>query len=186
MELMEAINSRRSIRNYTEQKVDKVIINELLQAAVQAPSATNSQPWVFAIIQDQERLRQYSDRAKALLLSVLDKSPTLIKYRAMLSKPDFNIFYNANTLIVIYAKPEGPHPVEDCCLAAQNLMLTAYGSGLGTCWIGFANGLLNLPEIKQELGVPEEYVAAAPIIVGYPQSAVPGVPKKTPEIIFWK
>ncbi len=186
MELIDAINNRRSIRNYKNQVVEKSAIDKILQAAVQAPSAMNSQPWAFAVIQNSELLQMYSDRAKGYLLSALEKNPLLIKYRAVLSKPDFNIFYNANTLIIIYAKPEGPHPVEDCCLAAQNLMLAAHSLGLGTCWIGFASALLNLREVKNELGVPEEYIATAPIIIGHPQSAVPDIPKKAPEIIFWK
>ena len=48
----------------------------------------------------------------------------------MLADPAFNIFYNAGTLIVIFAKPIGQHPDWDCCLAAQNLMLAAHGMHL--------------------------------------------------------
>src|SRR5690242_17994477 len=57
--------------------------------------------------------------------------------REMLNDPHFNIFYNANTLLVILAKPAGLNPDEDCFLAAQNFMLAAHAQGVGTCPIGF-------------------------------------------------
>ncbi|MDR3565163.1 MAG: nitroreductase family protein [Negativicutes bacterium] len=185
MNLMDAINTRRSVRHYSDQAVAKETVELLLAAAVQAPSASNSQPWAFAVIQDSQRLKQYSDRAKAYLLSMIEVQPGLAKYRGMLENADFNIFYNANTLVIIYAKPEGLHPAGDCCLAAQNLMLTAHDQGLGSCWIGFARTLLDLPELKAELGVPSDYSVEAPVILGYPQGRIPQLSKKDPEILFW-
>lgn len=186
MDLLEAIYNRRSVRNYADNQVDKTTIEKLLAAAVQAPSAMNSQPLSFAVIQNSDLLHDYSDRSKKLLLNSLDRIPQLTKYKAALENPDFNIFYNAKTLIIIFAKLTGLHAAEDCCLAAQNIMLAAHSLGLGTCWIGFARPFLNLPEIKQELSIPAEYEAVAPLIVGYPQINPPAIPKKAPEILFWK
>lgn len=184
MDLIEAINTRRSVRSYSEEKVSEEMIEVLLQAAVQAPSASNSQPWSFGVIQDSGLLKEYSDRAKNHLLSIAAEEPSLAKYRDMFTNAGFNIFYNANTLLIIYAKPAGLHPQGDCCLAAQNLMLAAHAHGLGTCWIGFARILLDLPELKKELGVPAEYTVVAPIIVGYPKGRIPQLSKKAPEVIF--
>jgi nitroreductase len=104
----------------------------------------------------------------------------------MLTDPAYNIFYNSGTLILICAKPVGQHPEWDCCLAAQNLMLTAYDMGLGTCPIGLAWPLFDQPDIKQELNLPADYVAVMPIIVGYPRGALPPVERKQPEIRCWK
>ncbi|MDT8901919.1 nitroreductase family protein [Anaeroselena agilis] len=187
MNLTEAIANRRSVRSYTAQKVDKDAIDKLLHAAVQAPSASNTQPWSFVVIQDAALLKEYSDRSKSLLLSMIDleNSPHK-KYRDMLSNPAFNIFYTAGTLIAIYAKPMGRHSYGDCCLSAQNLMLAAHGLGLGTCWIGFAGTLLDTPAMKEELRVPVEYSLVAPIIVGYPQGRIPQLTHDNPEILFWK
>ena len=186
MELIEAINSRRSVRHYTHEQVSKTAIEALLQAAVQAPSAMNRQPWAYAVIQDKTLLTSYSARTKQYLLDSLDKMPVFAKYKAMFENPEFNIFYDAGTLILILAKDEGTHTVEDCCLAAQNLMLAAHGSGLGSCWIGFSRFLLNMPEVQAELGIPAGYKVVAPIIVGYPQAAVLPIAKKPPVILFWK
>ena len=55
-------------------------------------------------------------------------------------------------------------------MAAQNLMLAAYAAGLGSCWIGFAQGYLNTPEGKQLASLPQEWVPVAPIIVGVPRT----------------
>ncbi|WP_371370678.1 nitroreductase family protein [Sporomusa aerivorans] len=186
MDLFTAINTRRSVRSYADTKVDKAMIDKLLEAAVHAPSAMNSQPWAYAVIQDKSMLKDISDRTKQFLLNSLDKVPQLNKYKAAFENPNFNIFYTAESLIIIFAKPDGIRSAEDCCLAAENLMLTAHGLGLGTCWIGFARPFLNLPEIKAELAIPGDYEVVAPIIVGYPQVTPPTVPKKAPEIIFWR
>ena len=186
MELMEAIRTRRSVRKYTDQKVDNSTIEQLLDAAAQAPSASNSQPWAFAVIQDETWLEAFSIRAKNHLLSMVDQDPAIAHYQAMLSNKDFNIFYNAKTLIVIYAKPFNPYSYGDCCLAAQNLMLAAHDMGLGTCWIGFAHGLLDTPEVKAEFNIPTEYIVAAPLILGYPDGKQPQLSKKPPEILFRK
>lgn len=186
MNLRDALYTRRSVRKYTAAQVEKETVERLLDAAVQAPSASNIQPWAFAVIQDKELLAKYSDQTKRQILAVADQTPRLAAYKGMLSAPGYNIFYNAGTLIIIYAADGGPYAHGDCCLAAQNLMLAAHDMGLGTCWIGFAHYLLNDPAIKKELGVPEEYTAVAPLILGYPDGALPAREKKAPKIIFWR
>lgn len=186
MNIAEAITTRRSVRNYTDQQIPRLHIQQLLSAAAQAPSAMNSQPWAFSVIQDKALLKSFSDLAKSHLLTLIEDLPALEKYRGALSSEAFNIFYNASTLLTIYARPLDPHPEIDCSLAAQNVMLLAHSLGLGSCWIGFAEPLLNLPAVKKELNIPEEYSAIAPLILGYPAVLTPALPKKEPEIIFWK
>lgn len=85
-------------------------------------------------------------------------------------------------LILISAITEGPWIVEDCALAAENLMLTAYAAGLGSCWVGFAQSFLNTSEGKNVLGLPAAWVPVAPIIVGHPKAAAPPVPRNEPEV----
>ena len=68
MELKDAIYSRRSVRKYTDKIVDKETINELINAAVKAPSAMNAQPWVFYVIQDKDLLKELSDMLHHFLL----------------------------------------------------------------------------------------------------------------------
>ena len=185
MELIDAIYNRRAVRDYTEQSVPKLSVLELIDAATQAPSAINSQPWAFVVVQDRDRLKEYSDRAKACLLKTIEPTSSLFAHRDMLTDPNFNIFYNAGTLVIICAKPDGLNPAEDCCLAAQNFMLAAHAIGLGTCPIGFARPWLNLPEAKKELGIPANYTPVFPIIVGFPTGQTAPPERKEPEIVTW-
>ena len=186
MEVMEAIYQRRSVRSYTADPVDRETVNRLLQAAVQAPSAMNAQPWAFVIIQDARRLRDCSSRAKAYLLETYGSDPRMERYRDELSDPNFDIFYGAGTLIVICATPEGLVPNEDCCLAGQNLLLAACDLGLGTCCIGWARPFLSLSETKAELGIPENLTPVLPIIVGYPSGPTAPVPRCEPDVVCWR
>ena len=186
MELMEAIYNRRSVRFYTEEAVDKDIINKLIKAGIQAPSAMNVQPWAFGVIQDKALMQKISDETKAYLLASISAKPYLECYRQLFSNPEFNIFYHAPVLLAVFGKPEGPNPACDCALVAQNIMLAAHSLGLGSCWIGFAQMSLNTPELKKQLGIPQEYVAVAPIIIGHPAKTSPEIFKREPQILFWK
>jgi nitroreductase len=103
-------------------------------------------------------------------------------FRSRLSDPNFQIFYHAPVLVVISATEQGPWIVEDCALAAENLMLAAYADGLGTCWIGFAQGFLNTPAGKKALDLPAAWVSVAPIIMGYPNAATPSVARMEPAV----
>jgi nitroreductase len=185
MELKEAIYTRRSVRKFKDQPVSKETINSLIEDAIQAPSATNSQPWAFVVIQDAELLKKYSDRAKVIMLELMGNNPDANGYKAILANPNFNIFYNATSLVIIYATPAGHLAKGDCCLAAQNLMLSAHDKGLGTCWIGFSMPLLDSAEMKKELGVPENYSAVAPLIIGYPDVVAASSSRKPPQILAW-
>ena len=186
MELKEAIYNRRSVRDYTDEPVAKQVVDGLLQAATQAPSAMNEQPWEFVVIQDKPLLRSYSDRAKALCVERMSSESSLAELKGMLDDPAFNIFYNSGTLIVICAKPVGQHPDWDCCFAGQNLMLAAHGLGLGTCPIGLAWPLFEREDIKSDLQIPAGYAAVLPIIVGHPKEPVKAVTKNPPKILCWK
>lgn len=186
MELIEALYGRRSVRAYSDEPVSRETLEALMQAAVQAPTAMNLQPWAFGVIQGVDRLKDYSDRTKAHLLDNLDSLPGLEQYRDFFADPETNLFYGAPALVVIYAKPGGATPDFDCAMAAQNLMLAAYDQGLGTCWIGFFSFLLNQPAVKQELGVPQDWRAIASIIIGRVSAAPAPVEKAAPQVIFWQ
>lgn len=186
MELMDAIKARRSMRAYKPDAVTKEMIQRLLDAAVLAPTGMNAQPWAFGIIQDKAKLDDLDERSKQFMLDSMETQHWVRQYEQNFRDPNYHVFYGAPALLVIYTKNASPISRIDCCLAAENLMLAACDLGLGTCWIGFSHGLLDQPELKHELGVPEEYQVAAPIIVGYPAGPVPMPEKNPPEIVYWK
>jgi nitroreductase len=187
MSVMDAIQHRRSVRDYMSKTVEKKVIRTLLDAAVHAPTAMHEEPWSFAVIQDQKLLDRLSESAKKLVRNEAQGSDSDRAKRTLhvMDKPDFHVFYNASTLIVIYSKLPRSFVVADCWLAAENLLLAAYAQGLGTCVIGFAVSALNTPEWKAELKIPAGMTAVVPMIVGVSAGETPPVPRKPPEILSW-
>jgi nitroreductase len=186
VDVIDAIYDRRAVRSYLPQPVPKAAIHRLLAAAVQAPSAMNAQPWAFAVVQQPALLKRISDRSKELLMATLRPDSPLWDHRPQLQDPAFSIFYDATTLIVIYAAPAEWSPHEDCCLAGQNLMLAAHGLGLGTCVIGLARQALEEAEFRREFGIPDDHHAVLPILVGYPSAPVEPTPRDAPRVLSWR
>ncbi|MFZ5651649.1 MAG: nitroreductase family protein [Bacillota bacterium] len=187
MDIVDIIRGRRSIRMYREEPLDGGVVKELIGAAVYAPTGSNAQPWAFAVVENREFLKEWSDLSKKVLLekAKTDSSPRLQGYKKILENPDFNIFYNAPALVAVYGDPESNNYIQDCSMAALNMMLAAYEKGIGSCWIGFAVAAGNLPEIKGPLNVPENFKIVAPVILGHPDGQWPVMKRKDPVITGW-
>jgi nitroreductase len=186
--VFEAILARRSVRAYTSDVPGASAVNTLLEAAVRAPTAMHEESWGFAVIQNREILKRISERAKPIFVKEVRHrySQGVTHSFEHLDQPDFDIFHGANTLVVICTRTAGPFAIADCWLAAENLMLAASDMGLGCCVIGSSISVLNIHKVKTELGIPDEYTAVAPIIVGVPKSETPATPRKPPLILAWK
>lgn len=181
MDIYEAIEDRRSIREYTAEAVDEMAVRRIIDAAVHAPNAMNRQPWSFTVIRDRAVLDRIARDAK---FHALANMPHTEHLRTLLQDPDFHIFYHAPALIVISAVDAEPWIIEDCALAAENLMLAAHAEGLGTCWIGFAQSYLNSPEGKGALKLAAGRIPLAPIIVGHAADIPQAGERKPPEIVW--
>lgn len=182
MSLNEAILGRRSVREYTSKKVDTRSIRSLIEAAVKAPTAMHSEPWGFAIIQDVNMLKELSDIAKPMFIKQFEHDAQDLN---ALNKPEFNIFYDASTLIVICANKDSPYAIADCWLAAENLMLAARGMELGSCVIGMALLALNNKQEKLKLDISDNYEVVAPIVIGFPRKQPVVSQRKKPFILSW-
>lgn len=187
MSVMAAIDGRRSVRSYAPGKLDAETIRALLTAAVRAPTAIHQEPWSFLILQDPAVLKRLSDRSKVLFREEAQRAHLDRCGHSLdaFADPAFDVFYGAGTLVVICG-PAGPFVPADCWLAAENLMLAAHASGLGTCVIGCSLAALNTPEVKAELGIPTELSAIAPVIVGAPSGETPPTTRKEARILAWK
>jgi nitroreductase len=186
VDVIDAIYDRRAVRSFKHRQVGADSISRLLDAAVQAPSAMNNQPWAFAIVQDLELQKRISDRSKQLVLAAMLPDSPLAELRAELEDPAFHVFYDATTVIVVCARLGDPGHLEDCSLAAQNLMLAAHGIGLATCPIGLAREAMNEPEFRRELGIPDDFTVVLPIALGYPRGRTEAPPRHEPRILGWK
>jgi nitroreductase len=179
---IDAIYHRRSVREYAGIPLSREELLPLLEAAIQAPSAMNEQPWHFTIVRNEQLLDSISQKAKIHMMARYANTPDATRYRELLGRDDFHIFYHAPALIVISAPVDSLWATEDCALAAQNLMLAADAASLGTCWIGFAQNWLGTEEGKQIIGLPNTFLPVAPIIVGHPKSQSSAVPRNQPTI----
>lgn len=161
MELLRCILKRRSIRSYKSSPVPKEKIEQLLHAAVMAPSAHNHQPWNFTIVQDKILIKELSDTVKKNHLFLAEE-----KTLSIISKREEDlIFYNAPCLIFISAE-ENSMAGLNIGHASQNIQLRAYELGLGSCYVAFAQALNADPQIKERLGITKNIFGA--ICIGYP------------------
>jgi len=185
VDVHQAIGERRAVRFYTDEALDRATVERLIQFAVQAPSARDLEPWAFVVFEGRERLRGFSEEAKRVVLRGSEQSGWSPKVRAMFSDPAFNIFYGAPVLVVICATSTESQAAEDCCLAAQNLMLAAHAEGVATCPIGFARPWLNLPATKVALGIPQDWNPVFPVILGRTREH-PASPGRRAPTLMWR
>ncbi len=185
-EIFKNIYERRSVRNYRPDAVPDDAIREIIRAGTFAPSAMNMQPWRFVVIRNREMIKRLSDKAKELWVeqSKNMQSPDLQRLADMVSVQNFNLFYNAPLLIMIFADPRGFMPQVDCALAAQNMMLAARSLGLGSCLIGLAQPLERVSSIMKELGVPERHRLVGSMILGFPAGDVQEAPERKRDVIL--
>ncbi len=149
MDLWEAIITRRSIRKFTSQSVSDDLIQKLLRAGMQAPSARNKQPWHFIII--TERI-------------LLDKISDIHPYAYMLKEAPLGIVICGN----IYIEETIDYIVQDCSAATQNMLLTAHNFGLGAVWLGIYPREQRINALREILKIPQNVYPISMIAVGYP------------------
>lgn len=171
MELMEAIKGRRSIRKYKAQPVEEEKLRKILEAAHSAPSASNYTYWYFIVVKDTEKKKKFS---QCFYREVMRYKKTLNQsWQERLKNFSTDFVLNAPLLIVVCADPDKTKPGEpgrgqhvlSTCAAIENLMLAAYGEGLGTVWITRYNN----SEVRSIFNIPPKVVPVGVIPVGYPE-----------------
>ncbi|MGL5258575.1 MAG: nitroreductase family protein [Lachnospiraceae bacterium] len=183
MNVIECIETRRSIRKFNEKKISRETINKLIELGTLAPTSMGKEPWGFVVIQDKEEINRWSEKIKTFLLENLEQFPYLKPMETILAKPDFSVFNSAENMIVIYGNTQTHYYTIDCTLASQNIMLAANSMEIGTCWIGFSQFLFDNEEFKKQYHVPEEYKLVSTIILGY-HDELPKKANRKPAIIF--
>ncbi len=154
MDAMEALLTRRSIRQYAPEPVPDQIIRKLLEAAMSAPSAGNEQPWQFVIITDRK---------------LLDAIPAFHPYADMLRHAPVAVLVCGDRRLERY---EG-YWAQDCAAATQNLLLAAHAEGLGAVWVGIYPGEERVARMQRLLRLPPEVVPLALVPLGRPAERVP-------------
>lgn len=197
-EVISCIKTRRSIRSYSEKKLAREVIEEIINAGKYAPSAEDRQPWRFIVITNRDFIKKLSEEVKRQIEKVLknkrkwrkkfnelnDNRMILFLSAVVKSKRD-SIFFDAPAVIFIVTD-EMMFNDESCACCAQNMMLSAWSMGIGSCWIGFARFLELNRSIIEEIGVPEGYHISACLTFGYPEKVPkPSMRKPTADVIKW-
>ncbi len=183
MNIIECIKSRRSVRRFTDEKLEYDKIKELIDVGICAPTAQMRQPWGFVVIQGKDKLKEISDKIKVDSLKKLEKLPHFQKYEDWFKDPEYNVFYESENLLVIYGDSECHWYKEDCCCLAENIILAAFDQNIGSCWIGFAENYLETDEFKEKYDIPKQYKVVSSLILGYMEK-LPKPPTRKEPIIF--
>jgi len=166
MEAIEAIHTRRSIRKYTSQAVPDSLINDLLKAAMYAPSAGNAQPWHFVVIRERQ---------------ILDAIAEFHPHGKMMKDATVAIVVCGDTTVEKYRG----RWVLDCSAATQNILLAAHANGLGAVWVGLHPELARIENMRKLLRLPEHIVPLSLIPMGYPAEHPTTVDRFNPSRIHY-
>lgn len=157
-EMLARIKSRQSDRAYLNKQVEKEKLERILEAGRMAPSACNSQPWRFIVVDEPELLKKVSTAASAkglgfnlftdqvpiFIIIVREKSKPIAKVGGAIKDKDYSLI--------------------DVGIAAENICLQAAAEGLGSCMLGW----FNEKEVKNLLNIPSNKRAELVITLGYP------------------
>jgi nitroreductase len=146
---MDAILNRKSIRKYDSRKVSDEMVQNLLRAAMQAPSACNEQPWEFIVLRNKD---------------IMQKIPAFHPYSTMLPQADAAI-------VVCGDKTREVFPgfwIQDCSAATENILIAAEDMGLGAVWLGVYPLEDRVTALQQLLALPENVIPLCIVPIGYP------------------
>lgn len=180
MDIIQTINTRRSVRKYLDKPVNNDTMRELIRLGTMAATGSGLEPWGFVVLQNKEEIDALSEAVKQDLLAHFDEVPHLHRYEKWLHNPKLHVFNHAHTLLVIYGNTQSYYHQQDGTLAAANIMLAAHSMGIGSCWIGFAEFYLDTPAFKKAHNIPEEFKLVCPLSMGYTAAPLAPPTRKEP------
>lgn len=161
MEIMDCIIGRRSIRKFRMQQVPDDLTEQLLKAAMYAPSARNTQSWQFIVVQQRETLN-----------AIMQVHP----YAGMLATATLAILVCGDKKL----EPSEAYLNQNCSAATQNILLAAHGLGLGSVWLGVYPRRERAESMSKLFCLPDHIVPISLVAVGYPDENLPSPERYTP------
>lgn len=152
MDIKSAISNRQSIRSYSDKKISKDLISEIIKYAHLAPSAGNMQARDFIIVEDIEIRKELSKAA--LDQEFIIEAPVSIVVCA-----------NLDRISPYGTRGRELYCLQDAAAAVEHILLMAIENGLGTCWVG----AFNEKEVSKILQLPSHIRPVAIIPIGYPK-----------------
>ncbi len=160
MSLIDLVLSRRSIRKYESKNIPEEVLQQILEAGRQAPSAANRQPIRFVVVTDQSLVKSVCD---TLVTRFVKSTPVVIAGCA-----DVKSFLTGKWAVV------------DATIAMQNMVIAAWALGIGSCWIGACNE----EKVKELLKIPDRWKFVALLTLGFPAEQPKPRKKKQFEDLF--
>lgn len=167
-ETIKTILNRRSTRAYLNEQLKPEELDLIIKAGLFAPSGHNKQSWHFSIIQNAEIIKKINNDSKK---EMLKQDNDYLK--SLAQDENYNLFYNAPTVIVISGEKNAIVPNIDCAAATENMLIAAESLNIGTCWIGLVSFLFKSEKVKtyiKELKIPDGYEPYYAIAIGYKSS----------------
>lgn len=164
MDLFTAIHTRRSVRAFTGTPVSEDDITAMLEAAMVAPSAGNSQPWRFVVVDDP---------------ALLAEASTMNPYAGMAKNAPLAILVCGD----LAAEKYSGFWIQDCSAATQNLLLAATALGLGAVWTGIYPEKDRIKNYSELFTLPEHIVPLALVVIGHPKTSQEPKSRFTPQNI---
>jgi nitroreductase len=148
MDTLVAIHTRRSIRHYTEQPVDKQLIDQVINAGMMAPSAGNEQPWQFIVVRNRETLE-----------AITKAHP----YAEMVRESQVTIMVCGD----LTAERHKGYWVQDCAACTQNMLLAVHALGISSVWVGVYPIERRVIALRQIFNLPDHIVPFSILPIGY-------------------
>lgn len=164
MDAIEALLTRRAVREFTAEPVTADQINQMLCAAMHAPSACNQQPWHFVVVTQREQLN-----------AIAGVHP----YAQMLLQAPLAVIVCAD--LTLETCP-GNWAI-DCSAAMENLLLAAHALGLGGVWVGVHPVEQRVKDLSKLLGLPAYAMPLSIAAIGHAKDPLPKVDRFKPERI---
>lgn len=149
---LRTIATRTSVRAYQDREVPAELIEQMLRAAMAAPSAVNRQPWHFVVVTDRKQLDALAKASPNA--GMLQKAPLAIVVCGDMTKA---LKGNAREFWV-----------QDCSAATENLLLAAHALGLGAVWTGTYPSQERCAAVSQVLELPDDIIPLNTIVIGFP------------------
>lgn len=167
--VMDNILSRRSIRNYTTEPVNREQMAKVLECGIYAPNAMNAQTWAVRVV-------DAPDFIEGITKIAVEANPSIAEQEGFR-----NIFRNAPTVAFVAAPEQSYSGEYDCGLLSENMMLAAWSMGIGSCCLGSIVPIMQMEEAKpymERLQLPEGYKLLVGIAFGYPEGDTPQAPER--------
>ena len=180
-QVVECIMSRRSIRAYKPEQIKDEELQTILECAINAPSARNSQPWEVRVIRDKEVIDNLN---KEVIADMIEKRP---EAKERFADENASVFFHAPTLLVVAYDTTQYWGQSDCGMLVQNILLAAESMNIGSCAVGCCREYINSPkaaDFVKSLNLPENYVVYLTVTLGYKDENPDAKPRDDKKVVY--